>query len=1208
MRQNLQDWEKYFEPYFQRIHLLGEIPFASLECEEIGLFIQQLVKNKGQTDATHFIKRFYPCAFCMFLVGMGLYGYDEGNYWSAVKETTGINSPHQLGWGELFLEILNDYHLPNFQEIEGHRFLTPILAHGGIPEKSLGDFFHYVLQPWLKKPELAGLSGREYVPKAIEHLDSYPMVDKPIRRFLEYGQQAAWDFLDHCIEMGRAYQQDGELPTPVDVGLPPYVLRGYRQFLDEAPVSGSSKRLRSPRLLLEPYGPGFSLYLPPQPLEAASIGTGRFLWQIGLRLCGEGATSDHLTWQSERVRARRQGYDVLTDEQTVPLDDPAHEIEIRFNREVDVAENPNSIELLRPWRLYLRPTADQPPLVVFRHPGGSAVRWNQTLPAGRYWLLTPRSVTVLAEGGEFFEEGSSFFGPWEDWRLQAWDLEKAIAIHLMEGGQECCPPIALRQALEEPELIGGECLAIDRDPDRVPVYVGLPPALRIPLRPGRALSHELAHWQVTIVSRWSAEPTIECKATLSDVTGVAQISAAHVELSLQHWLGNRPCGTYQVNLSGPGGLGGEFCFRVWPELLLEKLQRFYLPEAQGAVAVQFEMLVPSGCSVQPQPGVETTQVAQSDSGFLVTVASDATLAELHLVDAQGKQEPIRLPLFLAVPRLRWGLSLDGAGMQLEWQTSPIKLSVDALLQSHQPGLHLALALLGTEPLFVKLQLVDSATGEMLMEGRRALTWQPGQERGYFPLGEFSDTLRHYADISNFEFWLEVWDPEQKTPTHVTLVRLGRRLEIHYALLFALESPNFELVWEEPQPLRNRRVRIASLWQPWAETIELPIPDEARESITFTAALPPSHYKVHFFTASPWEKTDPLTPLPVDSYLIETATPEQRLHWIRQRLQIENRQAFPLHFENACIHETRNSMKEQADEIAWCYQNLVQASPELILTFYRWLGWRDQATQKAVGIKMFYPAAIRKILDGYSHTHTLRHAYLAIFPYIQRKLIKPETALLILENETDPAVTQHAFQVLFEREQPEAITHLLDWVQTGLLGETDAEDLLALKPAFSFRYLDNASESPVRNRLLVHLLERVPNIDGLITKGRWVRCDAGYGKIEQIKNAENGRDLSYTFTATTNIILTIELRPGPKAETIEINLLKRTIVFQNRARIFGCSRDGCWKFISADQRLIMREHNHAAHQGIGPAFTPLSNPIPLRSNIELLDQEPANIFA
>jgi hypothetical protein len=523
-------------------------------------------------------------------------------------------------------------------------------------------------------------------------------------------------------------------------------------------------------------------------------------------------------------------------------------------------------------------------------------------------------------------------------------------------------------------------------------------------------------------------------------------------------------------------------------------------------------------------------------------------------------------------------------------------------------MHLALALRGEEPLIVKLQLIDSSTGETLMEGRNTLTWKPGQERGYFPLGEFSDTLRYYANISDFEFRLEVWDPEVKSPAQVSLVRLGRRLEIHYALLQALEPPNFELIWDEIRPLRNRRVRIASLWQPWADTIELPIPDEARESITFAASLPPSHYQVHFFTATPWEKIDPSAPLPADSHIIETATPEQRLHWIRQRLHEENHQIFPLHFESACIHETRNSMKERNDEINWCYQNLEQATPELKLAFYHWLIPRDLSTQKAVGIKMFYLIAIQKVLDGYSTSHALRRAYLTAFPYVQRNWINPETALLILKSETDPAVTNHAFQSLLERERPEAIAYLLDWVQSGLLEEADAEDLLVLKPAFSFRILDQASESPARDRLLEHLIKRVPNLEGLITKGSWIRCDAGYGKIEQIINTKTSLELPYVLSSNASILLTVVLRPGPKSEVIEIDCSERRIGFRDSDRIYICARDDCWRFMSTNQHYIIEEHNHAAHQGMGPAITHASNPIYLRSDIEFLDREPDDIFA
>jgi hypothetical protein len=49
-------------------------------------------------------------------------------------------------------------------------------------------------------------------------------------------------------------------------------------------------------------------------------------------------------------------------------------------------------------------------------------------------------------------------------------------------------------------------------------------------------------------------------------------------------------------------------------------------------------------------------------------------------------------------------------------------------------------------------------------------------------------------------------------------------------------------------------------------------------------------------------------------------------------------------------------------------------------------------------------------------------------------------------------------------------------------------------------------------------------------------------------------------------------------------------------------------MSTNQHYIIEEHNHAAHQGMGPAITHASNPIYLRSDIEFLDREPDDIFA
>lgn len=1206
MRQSLLEWEKYFEPFFSRVTLLGEIPFSSLECEEVGSLIRSLIESKGQAAATNFIKRICSRSFSMFLVGMGLYGYSEGDYWTAVKETTGIDSPHRLGWGELFLETLGSYGLPQFEEIKGHRFLTPILAHGGIPEKSLGDFFHYVLEPWHKKPEYAGLTGREYAPLALAHLESYPAVDRPIKRFLEYGDEAAWEFLDQCLAMHRYTEQNGEIPLAHEVRLPPYVLRGYRQHLDDAPVAGSNKRLRSPLIFLDAVGAMFTLILPPQSIEAARVGSGYFIWQYRLRLCQDSGESPYTAWETRRFKAKSQGYDIVTREDEVPIDDPAHEIEVRFGPETDASDG---VDVWRAWRLYLQPTADQPPLAIFRHPDGAAVRWNQTLPTGKYWLLTPRRINLLAEGGEYFEAGGTFYGSWEDWKIEAWDLEKAITLNLLEGDQVCCPPIPLRQALNEPELTGGEPLRIDRDPDWVPVYVGLPPELRLPLRRGRSLKYELSHWQIKLQSRWAASPEIYLETSLAEINGLTQIDEGYIDIPLRHWLGNRPAGTYHLAATGPGGLSGEFRFRVWPELIIENLEHYYAPGSSGAEPVTFIIQVTSGSAVQVQPGVENTRVVGNESAFQVTVAPDATLAELHLVEERGRQEPIRLPLSLAVPRLRWGLSLDGDGAQMLWRTSPFKLSIDALLQSRQPGLHLELALQAAEPLMFRLLLMDSTTGEQLKAARKPLLWKPGQARGYFPLGEFSDSFRHYIQTSNFEFRLEIKDPTKTETQFVPLVKVDRQIEILYMLLNPLEPPRVEVLWDEPRPVRNRRIRLISRWRPWLDPIEVSIPDDVRGQFTFEADLPPSRYTLMFYTAASWEYfgRDQIPPGACE-FECETINRDERLEWIKQCQNAISTEQFLCHFERACIFETFNKPESREKETYWCYQNLGLAPPKVLLALYHWLKKRDTATQKAVGIKMFHPAALKQMLDRQTVDPALRSAYLDIFPSVRREMIRLESALMLLESETDPAVSHHAFQVLFERDHPAAIEQMLIRVSNGLLGEADAEYLLALKPMFSFQQLDAAPEGPIRDRLLAWLLQNVPNIEGLITKGRWVRCGAGVGVVSSIQRAGTAQELLYAFISDQNLILRITLRPGDKAERIQIDLVKRQIFFPGAATIYYCARKGCHGYITIDQQSVIRIHNRVSHGGIGALVGSLPNPTPMRSNIELLDHEPDNLFA
>jgi hypothetical protein len=259
--------------------------------------------------------------------------------------------------------------------------------------------------------------------------------------------------------------------------------------------------------------------------------------------------------------------------------------------------------------------------------------------------------------------------------------------------------------------------------------------------------------------------------------------------------------------------------------------------------------------------------------------------------------------------------------------------------------------------------------------------------------------------------------------------------------------------------------------------------------------------------------------------------------------------------------------------------------------------------------MFYPAALKRVLDQKSTYLDLFTAYLDVFTTIRRNLIHPESAILLLDSETDPAVLSHAIQALIEREHPAAVERMLMRINNGLLSEEDAKYLLALKPRYSFRELEAAPGSLIRDRLLAWLVHAHHlELEGILTRGCWIRCDAGIGQVTNIRRAVTEQELIYALIKAEDILLTVILRPGEKEEHIQIDLSKRQIFFPGAATIYYCARDRCRGFISTEQRVVTNTHNHAAHDGIRASFGPTANPIAMQSGIELLNPRPENLYA
>jgi len=82
----------------------------------------------------------YPYLAAVSTVGTGVFQYEHGDFWSAFP---GLDTPaDQRDWGQRFKRFLEENEsLEAFQELPGLAYVAPILAHGGVPQYCLSDFF-----------------------------------------------------------------------------------------------------------------------------------------------------------------------------------------------------------------------------------------------------------------------------------------------------------------------------------------------------------------------------------------------------------------------------------------------------------------------------------------------------------------------------------------------------------------------------------------------------------------------------------------------------------------------------------------------------------------------------------------------------------------------------------------------------------------------------------------------------------------------------------------------------------------------------------------------------------------------------------------------------------------------------------------------------------------------------------------------------------
>jgi len=143
----ISECEKKLSFSVANIKLVGQIALSQDEVDKLGALIKKEISLPNKQEIEYFCNKFSISLAC-FLVWKGILDYKEGDYWTSIKDSIGISDPNLLNRiGDMFIEFLKSNSLMYFEIKDAHKNITPILAHGMIPNYCLNEYFEDILLP-----------------------------------------------------------------------------------------------------------------------------------------------------------------------------------------------------------------------------------------------------------------------------------------------------------------------------------------------------------------------------------------------------------------------------------------------------------------------------------------------------------------------------------------------------------------------------------------------------------------------------------------------------------------------------------------------------------------------------------------------------------------------------------------------------------------------------------------------------------------------------------------------------------------------------------------------------------------------------------------------------------------------------------------------------------------------------------------------------
>ncbi len=583
------EFERVLADQLKCCRLVAEIGIDTGMREELAVALRAILQRTRDPER---ISRIYPATLVCYMVAEGIYGYEAGGFFAnqSVRQVDHAFAGPTVGaLRRLGLEDFDDL----VAQERARPYLTPILAHGGIPKCCLGDFFALLLHDLGR-----GITdANDLLTLWRTRKTRFRGIDKPVERFMLYGGELAVDLIDRCVDLVREYARTGAIPSPQDLGLPPYIVEAFAELPEKKPRSTlrTATTLPRPRLTLDPWDPqGPTLELPPVPL---SVKRGEWFVQDG---------------------HQRRRYPTTHGEPRVVLLRPARSWSCELFSGGAMVRRSNFEGL------------DPVPAVFFNPADGQAVNIATGLRLSETWILAPAGteIAAAASGDDGVvalsspQELPQPAGDWSGFNLVHVGLNGVRTLLIKGGRDDTRHRVRVLSPEQRPQLMGPVVPGVMTD-DGLPVY-GAPPVVGL-----RRSDLAVEYWRVRLRH-----------GDLLTNVGAAELLTDDVGLRIDSLLSASP---ERVDLVVQGPLGSDLrtAFVVVPGLEVQRPARMFCPGDPG-VAV----------TVTADPAVVLSGDGATGAAHLIP-ANDSH----HVIcTARGSSAVGSLVLRVRVNRLLWGVT------------------------------------------------------------------------------------------------------------------------------------------------------------------------------------------------------------------------------------------------------------------------------------------------------------------------------------------------------------------------------------------------------------------------------------------------------------------------------------------------------------------------------------------------------------------------